>query len=166
MKSRLRSWEVSDIDRLVVIADNYEIAKNLTDKFPHPYTRESGEGFIAFARSHDPRAIMAIEVDGQLAGAVGLHLQEDIFQKNAELGYWLGEEYWGKGIMTIAVERIVEYGFETFDINRIFARPFGSNVGSQKVLEKAGFTLEATLSKTIYKNGKYEDEHIYAIRKS
>jgi len=161
---KLRSWETSDIDRLVVIADNYEIAKNLTNKFPHPYTRESGEGFIAFARSHDPRAIMAIEVEGELAGGVGLHLQEDIFEKNAELGYWLAEEYWGKGIMTAAVREIVDYGFQAFDINRIFARPFGSNVGSQKVLEKAGFILEATLSKTIYKNGEYEDEVIYAIR--
>jgi len=81
------------------------------------------------------------------------------------LGYWLAESYWGKGIITQAIRAIVDYGFETFEIDRIFARPFGSNIASQKVLEKVGFILEARLIKTIWKNGRYEDELIYAKRR-
>ena len=85
--------------------------------------------------------------------------------KNAELGYWLAEPFWGKGIITYAIQEMVEYGFKTFDITRIFAIPFGTNIASQKALEKAGFILEARLNKTIFKNGEYQDELIYAIRK-
>jgi RimJ/RimL family protein N-acetyltransferase len=95
-----------------------------------------------------------------------LHPQADIHKKNAELGYWLAEPYWGKGIVSNAVKEIVTYGFENFDIDRIFARPFGTNIGSQKVLEKAGFILEGTFKNTLYKNGVYLDELIYAVRKN
>ena len=112
-----------------------------------------------------PSRIFAIEINGEASGAIGLHLQTDIHIKIMELGYWLAEIYWGKGIMTKAVKQMVDYGFKTFEIDRIFARPFGINIGSQKVLEKAGFTLEARFEKTIYKNGKYLDELVYAFRK-
>jgi RimJ/RimL family protein N-acetyltransferase len=81
-----------------------------------------------------------------------------------ELGYWVAEPFWGKGIMTKAVLQMVDYGFKTFDITRIFARPFGTNIASQTVLEKAGFILEARLDKTLYKNGEFLDELIYAVR--
>ncbi len=165
MEFKLRPWEMSDLDTLVVIADNPNISNNLTNRFPHPYTRESGEGFIKMARSHDPFHIMAIEINNKVAGGVGIHPQDDIFCKNAELGYWLAEPYWGKGVMTNAVRQMVAYGFRKFDIDRIFARPFGSNIGSQKVLEKAGFQLEATFKQTLYKNGRYEDELVYAVRR-
>lgn len=162
---KLRPWKANDLERLVKIADNKNIADNLTNKFPHPYTKESGKGFIQFANTNTPPHIMAIEIDGALAGGVGIHPLDDIFCKNAEMGYWLAEEYWGKGLMTQAVKEMVAYGFENFEIDRIFARPFGINIGSQRVLQKAGFILEAKFEKTLYKNGNYYDEHVYGIRK-
>ena len=113
----------------------------------------------------DPTHIFAIDIDGHAVGGIGIHSQSDIFRKNAELGYWLAEPFWGKGIMTTAVKEMLEYSFNNFEINRVFARPFGNNVGSQKVLEKAGFVLEARLSKVLFKNGEYLDELIYAVRR-
>lgn len=87
-------------------------------------------------------------------------------RKNAELGYWLGEKYWGNGILTRAIPQVLAFAFKTYDLSRVFARPFGTNVASQRVLEKTGFTLEAKLEKTIFKNGEYLDELIYAQRKN
>jgi RimJ/RimL family protein N-acetyltransferase len=98
-------------------------------------------------------------------GSIGLHLQTDILRKNAEIGYWLAEDYWGKGIVTDAIHQIVKYGFENLDIVRIFARIYGTNIPSQKVVEKCGFKLEGKYDKTLFKNGEFLDELIYAIRK-
>ena len=165
MQISLRKFTNDDLDILVKYANNSKISDNLTDQFPHPYTKESGANFIQMVTSHSPTRVFAIEFDGSFCGAAGVHPQEDIMRKNAELGYWIAEPYWGKGIATAAVLEIVEYGFQKFDVNRIFARPYGPNIGSRKVLEKAGFTLEATLKKTIYKNDELLDELIYAIRK-
>jgi len=165
MDFHLRPWLLTDIDCLVRYANNPRIAANLTDAFPHPYTLPDGEHFIAMATSESPVRIFAIEVEGNAAGGIGLHPQHDVYRKNMELGYWLAEPYWGKGIATRAVVQMTAYGFAAFDIERIFARPYGHNVGSQKVLEKAGYTLEARLEKTILKNGEMLDELIYAARK-
>ncbi len=165
MKFKLRPWKLTDIDDLVCFANNPKIASKLTNQFPHPYYRKDAVDFIKKVLLHDPNQVFAIEVDGKAAGAIGVFPQSDIHIKNMELGYWLAEIHWGKGIMTEAVKQMVEYGFKTFTIDRIFARPFGTNISSQKVLEKAGFRLEAKFEKTVYKNGKYLDELIYAIRK-
>jgi RimJ/RimL family protein N-acetyltransferase len=165
MKYILRPWRLEDIDHLVRYADNVNIANNLTDKFPHPYTHDDGMAFIRYANKHEPVSVFAIEVNGEACGGIGIHPQEDIWCKNAELGYWLAEHLWGQGIITAAIKEMVTFGFETFDINRIYARPFGSNKPSQRVLEKAGFQLEARLKNTIFKNGVYEDEMIYGIRR-
>ncbi len=165
MSYTLRPFKLNGIESLVKNANNYKIAANLTNQFPHPYTRETGEAFIKMATKHSPPTILAIEINGQASGGIGLHLQSDIHIKNAELGYWLAESYWGQGIMTKAVKHIVNYGFKNLDITRIFARPFGTNIASQKVLKNAGFVLEGKFKDTIYKNGEYLDELIYAIRK-
>lgn len=162
----LRKWHIADLENLVRYANNLNIATNLTNVFPHPYTDEHGKAFIAMAGSHDPIRIFAITQNDETIGGIGLHPQTDIYERNAELGYWLAEPFWGKGIMTHAIGEMVAYGFNHFDIDRIFARPFGSNIGSQRALEKAGFTLEAHLSKTLFKNGRYEDELIYAVRRT
>ncbi len=138
----------------------------MTNQFPHPYTRESGEAFIKMTTQQSPPTILAIEINGRASGGIGLHIQTDIHIKNAELGYWLAEPYWGKGIMTKAVKHMVNYGFKNLNITRIFARPFGTNIASQKVLKNAGFVLEGKFKDTIYKNGEYLDELIYAIRKN
>lgn len=165
MEFKLRPWKITDLDNLVKNANNAKIAKFMTDMFPYPYTREKGISFIDFASSDKPVRIFAIEINGEASGGIGLHPQQDINAKNAELGYWLGEPFWGKGIITAAVKQMVEYGFSTLDITRIFARPFGTNKASQKVLEKAGFKLEARFEKTFYKHGEFIDELIYAVRK-
>lgn len=157
----LRSWRSSDLDSLVKHADNYNIAKWLTDQFPHPYTYESGKGYIEMVGKDNPTKVFAIEIDGEAAGSIGVFPQSDIHQKSAEIGYWLSEKYWGNGIMSSAIRDIVRYGFDVFDIVRIYARPFSTNIGSQKVLEKAGFTLEAKLKKALCKNGEIMDELIY-----
>jgi RimJ/RimL family protein N-acetyltransferase len=165
MHFTLRPWKIEDLNSLVKFANNYKIAKFMTDKFPHPYNAENGKIFIESATNDFPLNIFAIDINGEASGGIGLHLQGDIQCKNAELGYWLAEPYWGKGIISKAVEQIVDYGFKTWKISRIFARPFGTNIASQKVLEKAGFKLEARLDKTLFKNGEYLDELIYAVRR-
>lgn len=161
----LRPWSLSDLDSLVKYGNNPQIARNMSDQFPHPYTPERARAFIDWAMSEDPPRILAIEVDGEAAGGIGIHPQSDIYRKNAELGYWLGEPYWGKGIMTSAIRQMVAYGFRHWDIDRIFARPFGTNMASQRTLEKAGFILEGRFAKTLLKDGEYLDELIYAIRR-
>lgn len=165
MNFTLRPWSINDLDNLVLYANNAEIAKYMNDGFACPYTKENGEAFISFANNDNPVHIFAIDLSGEAIGGIGLHPKIDVDRKNAELGYWLAEPYWGKGIITAAIKEMVDFGFKNFDISRIFARPFGTNIGSQKVLEKAGFILEATFEKTLYKNGEYLDELIYAIRK-
>jgi len=166
MHFTLRPWTPADVDSLVLFANNYEIAKYMTNQFPYPYTTEAGEAFIQFAMQGDPTLIFAIDIDGQASGGIGLHPQTDIQCKNAELGYWLSQPFWGKGIITKAILQMTDYGFATLDINRIFARPFGTNMGSQKALEKAGFVLEARLEETYFKNGVYQDELVYARRRN
>jgi len=164
MNFTLRPFKDSDLTSLVKYANNYNIAKFLTNQFPHPYTDEDGRKFISSISNNNPVNVFAIEVNGEAAGAIGIFPQSDIHEKNAEMGYWLAEPFWGKGIITRAIGEIVEYGFKTFDIAQIFARPFSINPASQRVLEKAGFTCEARLKNAIYKNGNYMDELIYVIR--
>jgi len=165
MHFTLRPFSVDDLDSLVKYANNPKIASNLTDKFPYPYTKENGKMFIEFATKNTPINIFAIDINGEACGGIGIHPQEDVHRKNAELGYWLAEPFWGNGIITKAITEIIEYGFNNFDITRIFARPYGTNTASQRVLEKAGFTLEGKFEKTLFKNGEYKDELVYAVRK-
>jgi len=165
MVFKLRPWKISDLENLVRYANNPNISKFMTDAFPYPYTIESGKAFIEFANKENPIHIFAIEVNGQAAGGIGIHPQSDIHRKNAELGYWLAEPFWGQGIVTKAVIAMVDFAFNTYDINRVFARPFGTNKASQKVLEKAGFKLEARIEKNLLKNEEFVDELIYAVRR-
>lgn len=160
----LRPWTLDDLESLVRYADNPKIAHFMTNKFINPYTADQGRRFIGFATQGQPYRILAIDVEGEAVGAIGIHPQEDIQCKNAELGYWLAEPFWGKGIMTAAIRQMVDYGFANWDIDRVFARPFGTNTGSQRALEKAGFVLEARLEKTLFKDGEYLDELIYSFR--
>jgi [ribosomal protein S5]-alanine N-acetyltransferase len=161
----LRPWSLTDVDSLATYANNANIAKYLMNIFPHPYTIADAKKFIEMVSQHQPTQVFTIEVNGRASGAIGLFPQSDIMSKNAEMGYWLAEPLWGRGIITKAIKQMLEYGFKTWDINRIYARPFGTNTGSQKALEKAGFTLEGRFEKTIFKNGEFEDELVYAIRK-
>ena len=161
MKFKLRKWENSDLESLVEHANNLNVAKWLTNQFPFPYTNEAGKSYLNMIENDSPTKVFAIEVEGKAVGSIGIFPQSDIHEKSAEIGYWLSEQYWRNGIMSKAIQEIVQYGFETFNIVRIFARPFSTNIGSQKVLEKAGFKLEAILKQALYKKGEYFDEYIY-----
>lgn len=161
----LRSWQPDDLDSLVEQANNPKIAQFLTDAFPHPYTREAGQAFIERVGKKDPTEVFAIVVDGKAVGGIGIHPQGDLMRKNAELGYWLGESYWGRGIVSEAIRRIVPYAFQHFDIVRLYARPFPHNFGSIKALEKNSFVLEGRLTGVLYKNGVFLDELMYAVRR-
>jgi [ribosomal protein S5]-alanine N-acetyltransferase len=165
MKFDLRPWAMEDLTSLVKYANNPRIACFLTNQFPHPYHEQDGKTFIEKALNADPLNIFAIDVLGEAVGAIGVFPQSDIYCKNAELGYWLAEPFWGKGIVTGAILRIVAYAFETFHIDRIYAKPFASNRGSCRVLEKSNFAMEARFEKVIFKNGVYHDEVVYAVRR-
>lgn len=165
MTISLRPWKLSDAESLVKYANNINVAQFLTNAFPSPYLIKDAISFIEMASQQNPTQLFAIDVNGEAIGSIGLHKQSDILEKNLELGYFIGQPFWGKGIATQAVKQIVQYGFNNFDVVRIFARPFGNNIASQKVLQKAGFTLEAKIEKNLYKNGEFLDELIYAVRK-
>ncbi len=141
-----RPFRMEDLFSLVKYANDPFVADRLTDAFPHPYTEEHGRAFLERVIAASPPTHRAIVVDGEACGAVGLHAQSDVWKRNLEIGYWLAQKHGGQGIMTEAIKRMVEFGFATYpDIDRIFARPYGSNIASQRsVLEKAelGFNLE------------------------
>lgn len=166
MDFKLRPWTYEDLSSLVKNANNFNVAKYMTDAFPFPYTETNGKAFIDFATKDNPVHIFAIDIEGEAAGGIGIHPGEDIYRKNAELGYWLAEPYWGNGIISEAIKQIVDFAFINYDIERLFARPFGSNNASQKVLEKNNFVLECRIQKNLIKNEEYLDECIYAIRRN
>jgi len=165
MKFKLRPWNISDLDNLVKYANNWNIAKNMTDQFPYPYSEKDGKAFIEMATKDNPIHIFAIDVDGQAVGGIGIHPQGDIHRKNAELGYWLAEPFWGQGIISNSIKSIVDFAFETYAINRVFARPYGTNIASQKVLEKNNFVLEGKFDQVLIKDNNLLDELVYAIRR-
>ena len=163
MNLKLRLPEPEDAATITALANNRKIFLNLRDGFPHPYHLKDAEGFIERARSGNPPSVFAIEWEGQYVGGMGLHLQEDVARRTAEIGYWIGEPFWGKGIATEAVRQIVKYGFEELDLARIYAGIFEWNPGSMRVLEKCGFTLERIASAAVIKDGQIIDSHDYAI---
>ena len=166
MVVELRPFIIDDADELTTIANNYNIAKFMTNRFLHPYAKENALAFFELIKNDVPNRIFAITVNDKIVGSTGVHFQEDIFVNNAEIGYWIGEPYWGNGYATEALIQISEYAFKTFPINRLFCRVFGNNPKSMKVVEKVGFKLEAKFEKTLLKNGELLDEYIYAKRKN
>ncbi|PKM94886.1 MAG: GNAT family N-acetyltransferase [Firmicutes bacterium HGW-Firmicutes-1] len=161
----LREWNENDKDSITYYANNKKIADNLRNVFPNPYTEEHALFYIRMClnESTPQKCVKAIVVDGKAVGSIGIFIKDDVYCKSAELGYWLGEEFWGKGIMTEAIKEICNYAFAKYDIVRIFAEPFAENQGSRRVLEKAGFELEGISKKSVFKNGKISDSCIYAI---
>lgn len=161
----LRKWSPADAADVAHYANNPKIAANLRNVFPYPYTLKDAEGYVnACAADMEERQICrAIVVNGRAAGSVGIFCGSDVYEKSAELGYWLAEEYWGQGIMSEAVRRLVREAFEKFDIVRIYAEPFAYNIGSRRVLEKAGFTLEGVMKQGVCKNGEIYDYCMYAV---
>ena len=160
----LRPWRREDKAALVRIADNPKIARNMTDIYPSPYTDSDAENWLK-ARRDDvaPYMYFAIDIGDDVAGGIGIHLREDVQAHTAELGYWLGETFWGQGYMTEAVKVIIPYAFETFGLHRLEAGHFGWNPASGKVLEKAGFRLEGCLREAILKDTAVTDRLVYGL---
>lgn len=157
---KLRKWQKGDEQSLAENANNYKIWENLKDVFPHPYTLADAHGWVNFVAA-DP-CNFAIEVEGKAVGGIGILFKDDIYRKNAEIGYWLGEKYWGQGIISEAVKQITDYAFGNFDIKRLYAGVFEYNIASMKVLEKAGYQKEAVLRQSLIKEGRFYDEHIFS----
>lgn len=162
----LRPWKMEDVDDVLRYANNDKIAQNLRDVFPFPYIRTDAQEFVrgCVEGDEDRQLCRAIEADGHAVGSIGLFLGSDVYRMTAELGYWLAEEYWGRGIMTEAVRRICEEGEERWDeLVRVYAEPFAHNTASRRVLEKAGFTLEGVMRHGVCKRGRVYDFCMYAL---
>ncbi len=163
----LREWKLTDVVSLSQQANNINIWNNVRDHFPHPYTEADAEQFIKMViENPKPVTDFAIIVDDKSVGGIGLVLQQDVERITVELGYWLGEEYWGQGIMTEAVKRMTKYAFDNFPVVKIFAPVYDFNIASQKVLQKAGFECEAILKKASIKNEKIIDLHYHSLIKN
>ena len=165
MTFELRPWRISDTPDLAAALNNPHVLDNLRDGLPFPYTPADGEAYIRSMLDADPdntfaRAIVA---DGKAVGSIGAFRQSNIHFRTAELGYYLAEPYWGRGIMTAAVRQLCAEIFDTTDILRIFAEPFSHNTGSRRVLEKAGFQYEGLMRQNAVKNGRVVDMALYAL---
>ena len=158
----LRPLRNQDKHELTELANNKKVADNLKDAFPHPYNESHAEFFIELSSKNQPSTNLAIEYEGRLCGVIGLVQQQDVYRRSAEIGYWIGEPYWNKGIATIAVRLMTDYGFNTLNLIRIHTGVFAYNVASIRVLEKNGYEKEGVFRKAITKNGKVWDEHRYA----
>jgi [ribosomal protein S5]-alanine N-acetyltransferase len=162
----LRPWSAKDAERLAVIANNKKIFDNLRDGLPNPYSLSDAHNWLnTIIPINDPPRFFAITTDKYLIGSIGIVTKNDIYIKNAEIGYFLAEEYWGKGIITKAIKAATAYAFSRFDIVRVYAESFTDNSGSRRALEKAGFGCEAVIKNNIFKNRVIKDSCIYSVLK-
>ena len=159
----IRPWLPGDEESLVASANNLNIWRNLRDRFPYPYTLKDAREWIRITSEEAPQANFAIVVDDKAVGGIGLVLKEDISRCSAEIGYWLGEAYWGRGIVTEAVRALTNWAFDNYNLNRIYAGVLEWNPASMRVLEKAGYQFEGRLRKAVVKQNQVMDEFIYAV---
>ena len=160
MAITIRQWIEDDVSNLVLYANNINVWNKLRNNFPHPYSEEDAKAWLQ--KANEPPIInLAIDLDGQAVGGIGLILNSDIYIMSAEMGYWLGEEFWGQKIASEAVKQMVDYTFYYFDIVRLYAEVFENNKASMRVLEKNGFYLEGVRRKAVLKNGVLMDDFIW-----
>ena len=159
---QVRSWRLSDEESLVKYANNRRIWINLRDSFPHPYTPDDAKAWLRSATTQAPELKFAISSGDEAIGGIGLRLQEDVFRGSAEIGYWVGEPFWGKGIATRAVQAFTEFAFTNLNLVRVFGEVFEWNPASAKVLGKAGYVYEGRLHKSVIKDGQIIDRLLYA----
>ena len=158
----IRWWSRADVAALVKYANNRKIWLNMRDAFPNPYTETSAVEFLEMVGRQSPTTFFAIATQEEAIGDIGISLNQDVHRLTAEMGYWLGEPYWGKGLMTEVVAKFTEYAFEFFQLVRIYAEPYASNLNSCRVLEKAGYVLEGRLRSSVIKDGHILDQLLYA----
>ena len=159
---RLRNLTQTDSEDLARLANNKKVWDNLRDRMPFPYSIEHAENYIAMAMTETPACNFGIVYKDQLCGIIGINLQQDVYSKSVEIGYWLGEAYWGNGIATEALRQMTAYVISNFKVVRIFTSVFANNAASMRVLEKNEYEKEAIFKKAIFKNGRILDEHRYA----
>jgi len=158
----LRPWRPADADSVVRHANNLNVAKQLRDRFPHPYTRDNAREFLKAVSGAEPQTNFAIDVSGEAAGGLGFVPGSDVERFSAEVGYWLGETFWRRGIASEALELFTRYAFEDLRLLRLYALPLADNVASIRVLEKAGFTREGILRASCVKYGEPRDQALFA----
>jgi RimJ/RimL family protein N-acetyltransferase len=158
----VRSWRKSDADPIAAYADNRKIWLNLRDAFPHPYTLGDAEAFIGAALEARPETRFAIAVEDRAVGSIAFSLHGDVERVSAEIGYWLAEPFWGRGIATEAVRALTAHAVAEHGLTRVYAVPFEWNVASHRVLDKAGYALEARLRRSAVKDGRVIDQLLYA----
>lgn len=157
----LRPWKEEDAFSLAKHANNKKIADNMRDGFPYPYSFEDAQRWLNMAMKEARHVLLAIEVKGEAAGGMGIIFKENVYRLSAEIGYWLGEAHWGKGIAGEAIAKLSEHVFANTDIVRLYAEIFSPNSSSMKAISKAGFHLESINKKAVFKNGKFLDQHVY-----
>jgi ribosomal-protein-alanine N-acetyltransferase len=161
MTVTLREWKKSDAEALAKIANNKKIWDNVRDRLPYPYTKADAKEWLALVKSQKIVTTFCIETDGKMVGSIGFTLKEDVYRKNAEIGYFVGEDYWGQGIATEAIRQMVDYIRKKFDVVRIYAEVFEYNKGSMRALEKNGFYLESIRKKGAIKNDIVIDDYVW-----
>ena len=159
---RVRSWRMSDVPALVKYANNRKLWLNLRDRFPHPYRRADARDYLSSIREMNEETFFAIDIDGEAVGAIGYMLQQDVERVSAEIGYWLGEPFWGRGIVPVALAAVTHYAIARHGLTRVFAVPFAHNTGSCRVLEKCGYVVEGRLHRSAIKDGVIIDQVLYA----
>ncbi len=158
----IRDWQADDALSIVTYANNKKVSKNLRDVFPFPYSMNDAEDFLLNIAQQQTKTVFAIATSSEAIGSIGLTLGQDVHRFTAELGYWLAEPFWNKGIVTKAVNKFTEFAFKKFKLHRIFASPYACNTPSIKVLEKAGFEREGVLRASAFKNNKVLDQILYS----
>jgi RimJ/RimL family protein N-acetyltransferase len=161
----IRSWRPDDLDALLHHANNARVARELRDRFPHPYTRPDGQAWLALVPTMQPETAFVIAVEDELVGGIGVVLSEDCERVSGEIGYWLGEQVWGQGLATAAVSAFTSHALATYGLTRLFALPFARNLASRRVLEKAGFRLVGILRHSAIKQGEVIDQALYDLVK-
>ena len=159
----VRSWDWRDRDAIVRHANNRNVWINLRDRFPHPYTAADARRWLDSVVGMKPETNFAIAVADEAVGGIGFTVQYDVARRSAEIGYWLGEEFWGRGIATDALIAVTDYAFSNYDVCRLYAHVFDWNVASARVLEKAGYAFEGRLQKSVTKDGHTIDQLMYAM---
>ena len=158
----IRDLRLEDAPAIARHADNYNIWRNLRDAFPHPYKLADAENFIAMVLTQDQVTVFAIATADEAIGCIGLGMGQDVHRYSAEMGYWLAEPFWNKGIMSKVIARFTDFAFEEFEVNRIHAEPYDGNPASARALEKAGFKLEGIMRANAVKDGRVLDQLLYA----
>ena len=161
----IRPWAADDAESLQRNANNREVSRQLRDRFPFPYELEQARNFLAWITKQPSPTVWAIDVKREAVGGIGIEMHSDVERVSAEIGYWLGQGFWNRGIATEALKAVTAEAFNRFDITRLYALPFADHAASVRVLEKAGYVREGHLRQSAIKNGKIRDQLLYAAYK-